>query len=290
MEHVRRVNPFATRETHNKGSLWAYRIFTIVTWLVNVIATINYLFNKPHEGKYARHSIWKQNKLHPTPFALNEVITTIYWIVLWIFQVGYLWHLFASNAAYVSAAANVGSHFIFNNLLSFGFIMLWVRSHFWLAELLLVINFFNLLALYLRHSAHPRLIHIPVVSGPLSWTLIAILWDGAVMVHAHNLPARILANIFIWTILLFGSFFLAVFRDYTVGFELSILTASLGVSQFLTKVIALQWIFAFVIMGTLFVLTLIVSVPGIFGTNAKFGAADNVVSDDRERAPLLEDH
>ncbi|KAI9842785.1 MAG: hypothetical protein M1837_006888, partial [Sclerophora amabilis] len=280
MDFVHKVNPFAKREAHGREILIAYRIFAVVTWLVNVIATFNYLANPPHDGKRAGHTIWGQNKHHQTPFALNEVITTIYWVALWLFQVGYLWHLCAPNAAHVNAAANVAGHFIFNNLLQFGFIMLWVRNYFWPAEILLVVNLFNQLTLYLRNSAHPRLIHISAVSGPLSWTLIAIFWDGAAMVHAHTLAARILANVFIWTILLFGAFFLAVFRDYTVGFELSILTAALGVGQFLTKVIAFQWIFAFVIMGTLFFLTLVVAVPGIFGKDVKFGRADNVVSDD----------
>jgi hypothetical protein len=62
---------------------------------------------------------------------------------------------------------------------------------------------------------------------------------------------------------------------------------ALGVSQFLTKVIALQWIFAFVIMAVLFVLSLAVGVPGFLGKDPfKRG---EVVSEDRERAPLLAD-
>jgi hypothetical protein len=44
------------------------------------------------------------------------------------------------------------------------------------------------------------------------------------MVHAHNLPARILANVAIWGILVFGVFFILAFKDYTMGFELAILS------------------------------------------------------------------
>ena len=44
------------------------------------------------------------------------------------------------------------------------------------------------------------------------------------MVHAHSLPARILANIAIWGILGFGGFFLLAFKDYTMGFELAVLS------------------------------------------------------------------
>jgi len=140
-------------------------------------------------------------------------------------QIGYAWHLYSGNEVYVRAACNVGSHFIAHNLLLFGFIMLWVRGHFVIAEVLLIINFFNLSAAYFRHSKTPRFIHIPVVSGPLAWNFVALYWCGAAMVHAHSLAARILANIAIWGILAYGMFFLVTFKDYTMGFELSVLAA-----------------------------------------------------------------
>jgi len=133
-------------------------------------------------------------------------------IILFILQVGYVWGLFSSNTEYVNAAAGVGSHFIFNNLLQFAFIMLFVRSHFVWAELILIVNFINLSSLYFRHPAHPRFIHIPVVSGPLAWTFVALYWNGAIMANAESLPARILANIAIWGILVYGLFFLVTFK------------------------------------------------------------------------------
>lgn len=111
-----------------------------------------------------------------------------------------------------------------HNLLTFGFIMLWVRGRFWIGEFLLIVNLFNLIALYFRHSTYPRLIHIPIVSAPLAWTYVAILWDGAAAVHARHLPARILANIAIWGILGVGAFYVLAFKDYTMGFELAILS------------------------------------------------------------------
>ena len=75
-----------------------------------------------------------------------------------------------------------------------------------------------------------------------------------------------------------------------MGFALSILTASLGVGQFLTKTIAFQWIFAFTIMAVLFLLTLVIAVPGIFGKDFSFRREAAVVPADQERAPLLDDH
>jgi len=285
------LNPFARRESHPTQAVWTYKILTTLTWLLVTIATFYYAIHAPDDDKKSwRHSIWDVNRLYRTPFALNIVITSIYWVVLFILQIGYVWHLFSSNADYVNAAAGVGSHFIFNNLLQFAFVMLFVRSHFIWAEVILVVNFFNLSSLYFRHNTHPRLIHIPVVSGPLAWTFVALYWNGAIAVNAHTLAARIAANVAIWGILVYGLFFLVVFKDYTMGFALSILSAALGVGQFLTKTIAFQWIFAFVIMAVLFVATLAGGIPGIFGKEISFRREQNVVPADQERAPLLDDH
>jgi len=109
------------------------------------------------------------------------------------------------------------------------------------------------------------------------------------MVHAHSLPARILANIAIWGILGFGGFFLLAFKDYTMGFELAILSLSLALAQMGTHVFAFQWIFAFVIMGCLIILSLLVGVPGVLGERG-IRREGEVVDSDRERAPLLDDH
>lgn len=285
--HVRVLNPFVKHDEHSRQQVLAYKILTALTWLVVAITSIYYAFARPHEGKRPRHTIWGQNNAHHTPFTMNSIIVSIYWIVLYMMQIGYCWHLYSGNSTYVTAAANVGSHFITHNLLVMGFIHLWVRSYFWWALFLLILNFFNLSAAYFRHPTTPRFIHIPVVSGPLAWNFTALYWVGAVAVHAHNLPARIVANIFIWGMLVYGMFFLVAYKDYTMGFALSILAAAIGVSQFLEKTIAFQWIFAFVIMGVLFVFSLAISVLGILGRDPfKRG---EIVSEDRERAPLLQD-
>lgn len=73
-----------------------------------------------------------------------------------------------------------------------------------------------------------------------------------------------------------------------MGFSLSVLAASLGVGQFLRQTIALQWIFAFVIMGVLFISTLVIVVPGIFGKEVGVRRSEN--TEDTERAPLLADN
>ena len=133
-----------------------------------------------------------------------------------------MYHLWAGD--HITAAANVGSHFIANNLLMFGFVMLWVHGHLVIAEIMLLLNFANLSMLYFRHSTSPLLVHIPVVSGPLAWNYVAIFWCGAAMVNAQDLAARILANIAIWSFLVYGLFYLVAFKDWTMGFALTILT------------------------------------------------------------------
>ncbi|MCJ1264158.1 hypothetical protein MMC22_004029 [Lobaria immixta] len=284
MANAQNLNPFARRETHGKQSLLIYKILTIVTWLLVLVVSISCSVSGA-----GRRTIWGQNKAHPTPFSLNPFITDIYWIVLLILQAGYIWHLFSANSEWSTAAANVGSHFILNNLFQFAFVLLWVHSRFWIAELMLILNFFNLTALYLRHSTTPRFVHIPVVSGPLAWTFVAILWDGAAMVGAHSLAARILANVVVWSIMVFGFLFLVAFKDYTMGFELSILSLALAVHQLGIKVIAFQWIFAFVIMSVLIAATLAIAIPGALGKEVTVRREGDVVSQDRERQPLLDD-
>jgi len=188
----------------------------------------------------------------------------------------------------VNAAAGVGSHFILNNLFHFAFVMLFVRSHFIWAELIVILNFFNLSSLYFRHNKYPRTIHLPVVSGPLAWTFVAIYWNGALMIrHPDHIVARIFGNIFIWSILVYGGFFIVVYKDYTMGFCLSVLAAAIGVAQFLNQVIALQWIFAFTIMAALFVATVVVALPAVQNRGQAEAAA--TAPADQERAPLLGD-
>ena len=61
-------------------------------------------------------------------------------------------------------------------------------------------------------------IHIPVSSGPMAWNFVTILFNGAAMVNTYDLPARVIANIAVWSIVVYGMYFLATFGDYTIGF------------------------------------------------------------------------
>ena len=237
-------NPFARREEFSSQSILLYKISTGLSYLILLVTAFYYTFNQPNEGHGPHHRFWQGQP--PTPFAQNSIITSIYWylippphptlsnhsttnppsllrLILFALQLVYAYSLWSSSQTYLLAAANIGTHYITSNLLLFGFIHLWVRSHFWLAELLLIINFFNLSFAYFRHSTTPRLIHIGTVAGPLAWNFVALYWVGAVAFHSTHIVGRIVANVFIWGWLGYGVFFLAAYKDYTMGFALSVL-------------------------------------------------------------------
>lgn len=55
-----------------------------------------------------------------------------------------------------------------------------------------------------------------------------------------------------------------------------------------TKVVALQWIFAWVIAGVLFVSTIMIAAPGLLGVKVQESIEEaRGAIEDRERQPLL---
>lgn len=288
MDRFNNINPFAKRDSHSAGSVVTYKILTLLTWLLSLIVSVYFTFGKTYTGHHHHHhrTIWDLNYAHWSGFTQNAIITSLYWLGIFILQLGYIAHLFSSKIESVNAACAVGSHFIVNNLLHFAWVLLFVHGHFVWSEVVLIINLVNLTALYFRHNTYPRFIHFPAVSGPLAWTFVAIYWNGAIMVPVQDsLVARIFANIFIWSILAFGAFFIFIYKDYTMGFALSVLSASLGVAQFDRQIVAFQWIFAFTIMAVLFVFTVVLAVPAWAGKELPWGKRQTTTNG--ERAPLL---
>ncbi|KAK4226764.1 hypothetical protein QBC38DRAFT_365668 [Podospora fimiseda] len=285
MDRLQQINPFAKRETHSSTSITTYKILTLLTWVLSVVTSVYYSTTDDKT-----HNIWHQNYLFYSAFTQNAIITSIYFVILFILQLVYISHLFSSDSSVASAAASVGSHFIVNNVLHTIWVLLFVNTHFVWSEIILLINFANLTSLYFRYNTYGRFIHAPAISGPLCWTFVAIYWNGAIMIpHQHSLFARILANVVVWSVLVYGGFFIVVYKDYTVGFALSVLTASLGVAQFFRQIVAFQWIFAFTIMSLLFVFTLLVAVPAWTGREVAWGGRASRTTEpaDTERAPLL---
>jgi len=272
-------NPFARDVEGTRRNITAYRILTLVSWILQFVTTLYYMNHVPTDGTTGHHHLFGYRA---TPFTLSHVFVGIYWIVLWLLQVVYVWHLFRSDETAVDSAASVGSHFISFNLLQFVWVMLWTRGHTILSEIVLIVNFFQLVAAYFRNPTAPRLIHLPVTALPLTFSFFMILWNGAVMIHCHGLACRVLANVAVWGIAAFAGFYLLAFKDYYVGFATAFLAAGLGVGQFFTKVVALQWPFAFAVMAIVFLGSVAVAVPGIMGT-----ADHSAPGRSGERAPLL---
>ncbi|EPS30759.1 hypothetical protein POX_b02238 [Penicillium oxalicum] len=279
-------NPFARREQHPVSALNTYRVLVPLTWALVVIVGTYYSLHSPDDTKGGK-KLWKNADKHNTPFSQNTIVTGIYWILLLLSQISYVYHLFSKEATLVVAAANVATHFILNNLFVFAWILLWTRNHFWGAEVILAAHFINQTITYWRHRGLPAFVHLPAVAGPYAWTLTALFWNGAVAVHSHNLPGRIVANIFIWVIMLVGLFHIIIHEDYILGYCLSFLTLSLALRQLAVKIIALQWIFAFVIFGVLLVASLYTSTTKYYGRDTLFRSVAHPESADRERQPLL---
>jgi hypothetical protein len=245
------VNPFTKRESHNKRSLLAYRFLTSSTWLLLVVLSVYYSLYAPSNGR----TIWDQSKAHPTAYSLNPEIVSVYWYaslptlskrkqptpriakpkvltnhphkntrtLLLLLQTAYIYFLTTYPNDLVTLAANLGSHFILNNVLLSALILLWVHAHFLLAEAILILNFLNLTSLYFRHHKTPHFVHYPVVTAPLCFTFMALFVNGAVVVGSNSLAARICANVAVWAVLVYGMFFLLAFKDYAIGMELSVL-------------------------------------------------------------------
>lgn len=189
-----------------------------------------------------------------------------------------------------------------------------MQEYFVWAEIVLLINLVNLLVLYFRHNTYPRVIHVPVTSGPLAWTFIALYWNGAIALQPYmddnfTKLAFILGITSTWGILIFGWAFLflrnvsssnlassfsrllILKKDYTLTLALSILVASLGTEQYLIHNTVWQWSSAFAIMALLYIPTLFVGVPAAFGKELTFRRKSSALLQDlqesTERAPLL---
>jgi hypothetical protein len=279
------------------------KISSVITLALSIYANVRYLVgrnpvdNDPEKDPFFRVGF--------TPFTGNLLIILLYWGFTHLLQLSFVLQYFfpeetepqtdssnpltsalggITNSSRLKTANNVGWSVNIFNLLHFVWTLLFVNGHYILSEIVLIINFFNILALYISQATYKLqplssivLIHMPATALPFSWLLYAIFWNGAAMVGSQSLAGRIVANVFIWNFMLVPTFFLAIYRDWSVGFSSSVLMLALGVGQLLTKVFALQWIFAFVISGYLFLAS-----AAVLGSNLTV-----VKTTDAENAPLI---
>ena len=127
-------------------------------------------------------------------------------IVLFLAQFGHMGQFFSDNEAYAYFAASTAAHFVASNALHAAFVLLFCRSFFYSAEVILILNFVNLSALYFRQGPHARPVqHLPS-SAHLAWTFVSIYWNLAIALVHHGVDAKIFGLVFIWSPLFYGLF------------------------------------------------------------------------------------
>ncbi|VEU21654.1 DEKNAAC102691 [Brettanomyces naardenensis] len=265
----------------SNSSFDAAKSSVVISYALSVIGVFYYFLF----GHFGSH--------YSTPFTASLIFVLIYWLVTLVLQFLFIIKIFFNSNVSSDNQANilalVGPHFSVNNVLNFFWCYYFAQEKFIIAEVILVVNLFNLLALYFTHKtvgikniSDWMTVHFPATGLPLSWTLYAIFWNGACMFHSHykHLLPRVLANIFIWEFLFTPLALLGLYQDWSVSLSTSFLMLGLGLRQVFSKTFALQWIFAFVISGIDF----IASVLAIVGSSL---TAVNSESASNEQAPLL---
>lgn len=224
-----------------------YEYLNLISLVVSILTNIKYSLGRSGGDRVGF-----------TPFTGNIIILFVYWGILHLLQLSFTVEYYY-NKKKLDIKDALSNHLVLFNLLQFIWIELFAHKYYILAELIVIINFLNIVVLYnslktykIKELNEYFLVHFSVTALPFSWLLYALFWNGAVVVGSNSLAARIVANVFIWDFLLVPGFNLVVFRDWAVGLSSSLIVLALAFGQLFTKLFALQWIFAFVISGLLF--------------------------------------
>lgn len=201
---------------HKVGVL--VQVVTLITWISSAVISV-----------YFHDRIWELNYLHPSLFTLDHILGDMFWFVYTLHNLR-LHHLTFLNRVglfvfqsahivydlYKTSPAGLGvmqGQFILNNVFHFAFILLFVNSFFIAAELLLVLNLLNLCILYFRHSLCWMLIRTATMSGPLAWTIVAVYWNGSMMVpDPTSIACRVVGQISTWGIFACGVLFALAYQ------------------------------------------------------------------------------
>lgn len=97
------ANPFSRDVEGTRRNIAAYKVLTLLSFILQFATAVCYMHHAFVNSKSGRHV---------NPFSLSHVFVSIYWVVLWILQVVYIWHLFRRDETAVNSAAAVGSYFI----------------------------------------------------------------------------------------------------------------------------------------------------------------------------------
>lgn len=260
------------------------RLLAIISYVLLVVSSVRYNFG--------RRSPWDNGHVDDvafTPFTAQTELVVIYWLFTFFWQLVYLTNAFDDTPRIFNLV------FIATNLLELIWSYLFARSHYFLSEVVTILTFNLLLATYLFGYSYAfksvyswLVVHGSVVVLPLVWTHHVIWWNGAVLFSARGWLSRIVANVFIWEYLVVFGLLLLITGDYLLGLASSYLLLALAIGQLFTKVFALQWIFAFVIAGSLFALSGFVAlfIPRVTIVEENFrGPVIHTFSD--ENQPLL---
>lgn len=229
------------------------------SWLLPVIAGTVYLTK--HKEAYVAEN----------PFTISQIFVLLFELVLLVLQVLFVVQLFVAESALGSNRLEVSQYAAWNfalfNVLQFVWILLFSHHHFFWSEVVLIINLGNIVHSYFERKTYQVktlvgwiTVHVATVALPLVWLSFNIFWNGAALFHVHKQLGRIVANLFVWVLFFINEFFIITFNDWGTGLGSSFLALGLGFGQLATKLFALQWIFAFVISGLLFVSTVYVFV------------------------------
>lgn len=288
----------------SSGSLLTHKVVTTLALVLAIYGNFRYALGRapveknPEDDPFFRVGF--------TPFTGNILLILIYWGVLHLLQISFVAQYFfpeeqpgeraasstignvlqGGQPTRLQIADHVGWHFTVFNFLHFFWTLLFVNGHYIWSELFIILNFFNILTLYVAHKTYAIkplrnyvLIHFSTAALPFAWLLHALFWNGAVVVGRNGFVARIFANIFVWDYLLVPTVLLIIYRDWAVGFSSAAVSLALALGQLFTKVFALQWIFAFIIAGLLFLFSVAVVSADLKNTKTS--------STDAENAPLI---
>lgn len=260
--------------------IYRYKIVSIGSLLLSVYGNVQLL------AQYGKIS----HEISVTPFLNFLVFLIIYWVFYYIMEIVYIQSNLNLNIDNTDTnIINITKSLISFNLINLVWCLLFQSRYYLLSEIVVIIELFVILNNYLLNKLYSfkpvknyLIINLTVGSLPLSWIFFQLFWNGSLMIRVNNLATRVLANVFIWDYLIIGVAFLFLFNDYTVGISLSYLILGIALNQLFVKLIALQWIFAFIISGLLFFLSV-----GFIFVSPKMKQQIIVQEESVEQQPLI---
>lgn len=274
----------------------AYRPSIILTSVTFVVSAYYSIF------KFLPHL----KDIRNTPFTANSFFVIVFWAAFTLSQFLFLFKVTRDQISIPSHAFL--SHLTMFNILHLAWVLLLLRRFYLIAEILVLANFVNVLSFYVSERSYRTktgllYVHLPLSSFPFTWLFYTILWNGFLIFttrdgrgHDHEnefgLAARILSNMLIFEYLFVPFVLLLLYKDWTFGILLSFLVFGIGLDQVLVKVIALQWIFAFIIATVVFLLSIVVLFNQVKSNNpetpiASGGGGGDASQRGSETEPLL---